>query len=461
MNSACSVDALRATEFPYLDATGQAYLDYTGAALPPLSLVRGQQRRLMTGVFGNPHSASPASRASTRLVAEARAAVLGLCGASPEEHVVIFTANATAAVRLVAESYPFGPATPLAFSADNHNSVLGMRCYAQRAGAPFAAVPLNDALETDEEEFTGCLDALSDRSGPGLFAYPAQSNATGIRHPLDRVATARRRGWHVLLDAAAHLPTGRLDLGAVPADFTVLSWYKITGFPTGVGALIARRDALEVLRRPWFAGGTVRASSASTAWHLPSAPPEGFEDGTLPFLALPDVTAAAAWHDAVGLPALAHHTTRLTAHLLAGLTGLRHRDGAPAIRLLGPATPVGRGPTVTFNLLSPDGTPLDERILQRAASAAGISIRTGCFCNPGTAEQSNALTPTTIRNALALGSPPDVDTYLRQLNTYTQGAIRASMGAATNTKDVDRLLSACAKVVNRPGPTPTEPRVGC
>ncbi|MHC5909301.1 aminotransferase class V-fold PLP-dependent enzyme, partial [Streptomyces sp. S6] len=148
MNRPSDLTFLREAEFPYLDAADHAYLDYTGAALAPLSLVRASAARLGSGVYGNPHTASPASLASTRLVEEAREAVLAFCGASPREYAVVFTPNATGAIRLVAEAYPFGPGRPLAFLGDDHNSVLGMRRYAARAGAPVRVVPLGPGLRT-------------------------------------------------------------------------------------------------------------------------------------------------------------------------------------------------------------------------------------------------------------------------------------------------------------------------
>ena len=36
-----------------------------------------------------------------------------------------------------------------------------------------------------------------------------------------------------------------------------ISFYKMFGFPTGIGALIAKESFLAQLERPWFAGGTV------------------------------------------------------------------------------------------------------------------------------------------------------------------------------------------------------------
>jgi len=103
------LDELRAHDFGHLDAEGHTCLDCTGAGLAPSSLVRASAARITGGVFGNPHSESPAARASGDLPAAARAAVLRHFAADPAEHAVVFTANVTAALRLVGESYPFAP----------------------------------------------------------------------------------------------------------------------------------------------------------------------------------------------------------------------------------------------------------------------------------------------------------------------------------------------------------------
>jgi molybdenum cofactor sulfurtransferase len=94
----------------------------------------------------------------------------------------------------------------------------------------------------------------ADPAQANLLAYPAQSNFSGVQHPLALVAEAQALGWDVLLDCAAFAPTNELRLDLVKPDFVPLSFYKLFGYPTGAGALIARRTALARLRRPWFAG---------------------------------------------------------------------------------------------------------------------------------------------------------------------------------------------------------------
>ena len=97
---------------------------------------------LREGVFGNPHSANPTSSAATELVEQARAAVLRYFNAPESEYECIFTPNATGALRLVGEAYPFGPGGRFLATFDNHNSVNGIREFARAKGAATAYVPV-------------------------------------------------------------------------------------------------------------------------------------------------------------------------------------------------------------------------------------------------------------------------------------------------------------------------------
>jgi selenocysteine lyase/cysteine desulfurase len=126
---------LRAREFSRLDEHGLAYLDYTGTALYGTSQIRAHHQLLERGLFGNPHSEHSASLASTEAIERAREDILGFFGVTSTTHAVCFTANATAAIGLVASGYPFSYRHGLVLSADNHNSVNGIREYATCAGA--------------------------------------------------------------------------------------------------------------------------------------------------------------------------------------------------------------------------------------------------------------------------------------------------------------------------------------
>jgi len=461
---------LRAREFGYLDAGGHTYLDHTGAGLPPRSLVSGSAARITGALFGNPHSESPASRASGLLLSEARQAVLRHFRADPGEYAVIFTPNATGALRLVGEAYPFDRRSRLVMALDNHNSVNGLREYARARGAATAYVPVaGPALRLDEQRLEAALTTAGRGLLPGrarrrgLLAYPAQTNFTGVQHSLEWIARARERGYDVLLDAAAFVPTNTLDLSRFRPDFTVVSWYKVFGHPTGVGSLIARKEALARLRRPWFSGGTIYAVSAQAQWHVLASDEAAFEDGTVNFLSIPDVTAGLDWIDRIGVHRVHTHVAALTDRLLAGLGGLRHSDRSPLVRVYGPgAGEPDRGGTVALNVLGADGRVVDERIVTRDSAARGISLRTGCFCNPGAGEAAFALPLPRLR-AAARARPRSLEDYLELLHLPSAGAVRVSLGLSSRPEDVDTFLRFVEETYRdrTPGTTGLTARVGC
>jgi selenocysteine lyase/cysteine desulfurase len=436
------ITALRRREFSRLDREKLVYLDYTGSALYADCQLRSHQALLTRGVFGNPHAESDPSRASTAGIEKSRGLVLRFLDADPRRYAVCFTANTSAAIKLVAESYPFDRDGALVLSADNHNSVNGIRQYARRASAALAHVPLAADLRMDGAE--SVLAAIGSTSpGARLFAFPAQSNFSGVHHPLGLIDEAQRLGFDVLLDAAAFAPSNPLSLRAHEPEFVVLSFYKLFGYPTGVGALVVRTDALRKLRRPWFAGGTVDFASVQNEMFQLKNDSGAFEDGTPDFLNIAALPAGFALLEAIGMRRIHEHVMRLTTRFLDGLDAITHSDGTPAVRIYGPRTIDGRGGTVAFNVLSAHGRAIPYPIVERRARDAGIAIRGGCFCNPGAAEHAFGFDASRSNECLHAASARGftIDRFAECLGEDTAvGAIRASMGVANNDHDVDRAL---------------------
>jgi selenocysteine lyase/cysteine desulfurase len=436
------LDRFRAEELSRLDDAGHRYFDYTGSGLYAAWQVRRHAERLLGHTYGNPHSHNPTSGPATEQVEAARRRVLDHFGAG-SEHDCIFTANATAAIKLVAEAFDFHRCGRLLLSADNHNSVNGMREYARAQGARIVVAPLErPSLRLDIEVARALLED-GDRQG-GLFAFPAQSNYSGVQHPLDLVGIARDRGWTVLLDAAAFAPTNRLDLVEVPADFVAVSFYKMFGFPTGVCALLARRAALAHLHRPWFSGGTVRLASVIADDHRLAPGHSGFEDGTPNFLDIPAVADGLDLMERLGVGAIHERVHRATAAMLSALGSLHHPGGAPLVEVLGPGEPVMRGGTIAFNLLDVEGVVLHDRRVQELAAHQGISLRSGCFCNPGAGEAARGYRRAEmaeIFRSTSLGDFCAVDEHFRARTGRGASALRASFGWGTDAGDLVALTA--------------------
>ncbi len=430
---------LRARELSRLDRARETYLDWTGSALHPESLVRLHAQSLRGTVLGNPHSDSVASRASTRLIERARTAVLAFLDAPADEYDVCFSANATGALRLVGEAFPFERGSQLVLAADNHNSVNGIRTYARAAGADVRVLPLDAQLRLRDAIATLGVDRVT---APSLVAFPAQSNFSGVRHPLELVDRAHELGFAVLLDAAAYLPTSALSLRQVQPDFVALSLYKIAGYPSGIGALVARRDALGRLRRPSFSGGTVEAVSAWGDVHVLKRDAEAFEDGTVNFLGLAAVPAALEFMSSMGMRRISGRVAALARDLNDQLAALRHRNGAPRVALYG-TDAADRGATIAFNVLDAAGTVVPYWHVEERAREMRISIRGGCFCNPGAAERALGIDSDALADCLRAAREGQVEfshAWLSQCLGRPVGALRISLGWGSNAADISRAL---------------------
>ena len=259
-------------------------------------------------------------------------------------------------------------------------------------------------------------------------------------------------GWDVLLDAAAFAPTNRLDVARIRPDFVTLSFYKMFGFPTGIGCLLMRRERINALARPWFAGGTITIASVQGDGHYLHRDEAGFEDGTVDYLNLPAVETGLRHIERIGLDSIHERVVALTSWLLGTLTELRHSNGRSVVQIHGPTDTSARGGTVTFSMFDRDGRPIDDRRVEELANRRHISLRTGCFCNPGAGEIAHGL------GAREMGKWFEGDEPLSYLDLRDRllaehdvlvAAIRVSMGVATNFADVYRFTCFMQEFVNR------------
>ena len=434
------LDELRRKDYGRLDRLGHIYLDYTGGGLYGERQVKAHADLLLNNVFGNPHSTNPSSQAMTKLDNSARAYVLEFFNASPEEYVCIFTKNASGALKLVGESYQFQPGSTYLLTIDNHNSVNGIREFAREKGANISYVPVD---LPDMRIDLDALDCFLAKGSPGmnnLFAYPAQSNFSGVQHSLDWIELAHQKGWDVLLDVAAYVPTNPLDLSRVKPDFVCMSFYKIFGYPTGVGALIVKRSVLAKLKRPWFAGGTITVASVQGDKYYLHSGSEGFEDGTLNYLTLPAVEIGLRYIQEIGYSTIHSRVSCLTGWLLEKLHALRHSNGKPVVTIYGPLDTHQRGGTITLNFFDLNGHFIDHIKVEEEANRKNISLRTGCFCNPGGGELALGLSAGELKTCFGLKPRMEYEDFRRCINDKSTGAVRISVGLVTNFEDVYRFI---------------------
>ena len=429
---------LRKREYNRLSEANHIYLDYTGGNLYSKTQILKHQEMLDKGVFGNPHSTNPTSQEATRLNDEARQKVIDFFNA--EDYYCIFTANASGALKIVGECYPFDDNGHYTLLADNHNSVNGIREYCKHRNGTHTYVPIQfEDLRIDAEKLEEALNDHSDKTHK-LFAFPAQSNVSGVKHDLAWIKKAQDKGWDVLLDAAAYVPTTKLDLKQITPDFVSLSFYKIFGYPTGLGCLLVRKSKFELLKKRWFAGGTVTLASVLSPSHYLANNHERFENGTIDYLGIPAVKVGLDYIESIGIDRINKRVKALANYLYNRLRELKHSNGNPMVRMFGPGGErENTGGTLIMNFFNPDGSLIPFELIENRANERMISLRSGCFCNPGIDEVNNCLSTDELSNYFSSRDNGNYKDMIQFLNKM-RGATRVSVGIATIQSDLDGFV---------------------
>ncbi|XP_051124906.1 molybdenum cofactor sulfurase isoform X2 [Andrographis paniculata] len=466
-----SIDQIRATEFKRLKDV--VYLDHAGATLYSELQMEGVFKDLNSTLYGNPHSQSNCSMITSDILGEARQLILTFFNASPREYKCIFTSGATAALKLVGEAFPWSSRSTFMYTMENHNSVLGIREYALREGSAAIAVDIENVCDLDprcsgEPAIRFIPHSLQKRGETGfrekdqtsdtynLFAFPSECNFSGQKfnlnllnvvkegnYEMSGISTCRSGRWMVLIDAAKGSATSPPDLSKYKADFVVVSFYKLFGYPTGVGALIAKNDAAKLLKKTYFSGGTVAASIADVDFYKRrDAIEEHFEDGTLPFVSIASLKHGFKILNTLTMSAIYRHATSLASYVRNELMNLRHSNGDCVCTLYGLKYPEllhdGMGPVVSFNLRRPDGTWFGYREVEKLASLSNIQLRTGCFCNPGACAKHLGLSHSDLLSNIEAGHVCWDDHDI--LNGKPTGAVRVSFGYMSTYEDARMFL---------------------
>lgn len=365
--------------------------------------------------------------------------------------------NCTGALKIVGESFPFEPASRLVLAEDSHNSVNGIRRFAEKQGSTVEYVPSRLGGGFDESNM---LDALRHGTdSPSLLALTGQSNISGFRPNLPVVlSAAKKQGYYTLLDGAALASTSKISLNGPSSstnhlngqvDALAISFYKLFGYPTGVGALIARKDFLPKLQKPWFAGGTVDVVLFPRTATETRVPWERFEEGTLNYASLAAIPAGL--HMLQGMisgpkAVLPLRLSILHRWLHEALEGIKHYNGAPVVKVLTPhretveantsQSPLGMGYVLPLTFHYPTGARMSNDDVSRRAAAVGISLRTGCGCNPGAIIGLLSLKDDIARLQESMSEGVIEYDDIEEFFGTDIGVVRLSLGLVSNFRDV-------------------------
>lgn len=443
-----NVDRIREIEYASLRET--VYLDHAGTTLYATSVIEKYASELTKNLFGNPHSVSASSQLSTRRVDDTRLQVLRYFNADPNEFDVVFVANATAAIKLVADAFRDADSGFwYGYHSEAHTSLVGVRELATEGSQCF----------NDDQEVQNWISKISSwfpDTGRKLqlFGYPGQSNMTGHKPPLAWCKQIRDcakvvgKAMYTLYDAAGLLSTSRLDLSDIASapDFVTLSFYKLFGFPD-LGALIVRKQSEDVLRqRKYFAGGTVEM--VTTSGTLRHAKKESLhsrlEDGTLPFHNIIALQVAMDVHTQLfgSITTISRHAFFVAQKAYRELMQLRHCNGTRVCQVYRNSdnfeNPDTQGSVISFNVFDSHGVCIGRSEIEKLAIVQGIQVRTGGLCNPGGTAKYLDLSDEQLQQHYDSGLRCDDGHDIIEGNPT--GTIRISFGAMSSLRDVKAFL---------------------
>jgi cysteine desulfurase/selenocysteine lyase len=170
--------------------------------------------------------------------------------AAPEE--IVFTRGTTEAINLAAHGLARcllsrGDEILIAES-EHHSNIVPWQMIAEQFNVKLVVAPINDAGEIIISEFENRLSART-----RIVAVGHISNALGTINPVAELTRlAHEAGAKVLIDGAQAVAHAVVDVQAIDCDLYAFSGHKVFA-PTGIGALYAKRELLEMM--PPYQGG--------------------------------------------------------------------------------------------------------------------------------------------------------------------------------------------------------------
>lgn len=485
--------AMLEKHFPYLfentlglnDQCRIHHLDHAASTLYSVHILEKYHEDLKLHLYSNPHSKSPSSKRTAESISNVRNQILNFFGTNASKYSVIFTQNASHACKLFAESFDWNDYSRWRYLLQCHNSQLGMRELIYERGVSdvkgFNSIEdiLHELSATQESQTQDSHESnnlnLSDKENSihyfqhdqvipsekngsykkAVIAYPLECNSTGQLYPMEwieiirneyRKHGAKDEDIIFFVDAAKNASTSYIDLSVdYSPDFLCVSFYKLFGYPTGVGALLVKNSCKHLLKKVYFSGGTVEVSIADQRFHrFRKEIWEQFEDGTVSFL---DIIALGHFLKHTlsefgykNMQEVSSHTRYLALKLKNELEKIKHYNGNPVCKFYGwnkEQNHQNHGSIVNLNLLKSDGSYIGYSEVEQIASLHRINLRVGCFCNAGACQKNlNMSSKDVIANYEAGHVCWDRHDLVEGKPT---GSVRLSFGYCSVLKDVEKF----------------------
>ncbi|EGT40432.1 hypothetical protein CAEBREN_29456 [Caenorhabditis brenneri] len=427
------------------------YLDHAGCTLPSKIQLEEIAKLQSQLTLANPHSHHATAIKTQQVVNSARLRILRYFNTTADDYFVVFTNNTTHGLKIVAENFNFGQKTRdglvneissvlkggcsnFAYFHDSHHSVVGLRHVVNGKINSISCIDEEDLLENEISEVEN-----------SLFGFTAMSNFCGKKYDLENLEDYSYFfdiGWSVCIDAAGLVSTSPLNLSRYRPDFVAFAFYKMFGYPTGIGALLVRKDSAHLIEKISFAGGTVQSVDDTSLFFILRDFERAFEEGTLNYYGIAQLQKGFEEIERCGgITSIQKLTHTLRTKTFEMLKSKRHPNGRNVVEIYSQSDiaegPDKQGSIVSFNLKRPDGGYYGYTEVEKMCAIFGIELRTGCFCNIGACKKYLGITSEMISENMSKGKRCGDEIDL--INGRPTGAVRVSFGRTSTEQDIEAL----------------------
>ncbi|KAF5344180.1 hypothetical protein D9756_011447 [Leucocoprinus leucothites] len=442
------LDTLRATQYTRLAHRGDTFVDFASTGLYPEMLTTTHTRFLNENLLSNMGGKSHSAQRSIRYTEEARRTALKFFGAPEDEYGLVLTPNGTAGLKLVGEAFPFAPGGSYVLSADSHDSVNGVRQYALDKGATVVYIPSPRLGGLDSATARVLLDKHAPKhSGvKALFVLTVQSNVTNSKMDTSLIKYAAERGYSTMVDPVALVPTAPFSLSESGADAMTVSFSKMFGYSTGLGALIAKKTFLrDILKRPYFAGGDF-VQVPGPILIRSKDPHSQFEDGSMNYIMTRCITQGLNFlssyqpYTGIRISTIIHYMWEIVPTIVhdSGNRGrvaeIVSRPPSPRVTEVGKYAETGSITALLFYDNQNNLLPLS--FIEFVAVKTNIALRVGLAANSGGVAAMMGIQKELEELDPNIGSKEEIE---RQLGREL-GVVRISWGLISNFQDVWNVL---------------------
>ena len=396
-----------------------------------------------TNCYSNPHSLSEFSQLTTSKIDAVRNNVLKYINADENIYTCIFTSGSTDSLKRIGEYFTWNNNTNYIYTVDNHTSVVGIREYALNKGSNVTVVDFDDNNEINELSIMfrpECKNNFGDKIN--LFAMPAESNFSGKIYSRDYFNLIKEKYGNTLFlyDTAKYISSNNLDLSDNLIDFCVISFYKIFGYPTGLGALIVKKDSIKYLNKSYFGGGTVNASSSEYDYVISNNLfHEWMEDGS------PNYLSIISLENQLQTKVNSEYISKLTYYFYENIKDSKYSNGQNIFELYPNILNYtykefikNHGSIITFNLLKENGEYFGYKEFEEICVLNKISVRTGCLCNTGACHKYLNISFSDMKKNFMSGHTCSNNKDI--INGKPTGAIRVSFSTINTINEIDLFL---------------------